>query len=174
MQIDSPNAVLALAGASGVTAHLFLYRHGEWDLQAPWIVVSYAALLFGAIAVEHLKRLEIAAPRHWAATVVGCHILGIYGSILVYRAFFHRLSRFPGPFLARISNFYATALSAKNLHLYEETEKLHKQYGDYVRLDTEVCPFFPVFFVSEKCELIGVSLSNDQGPRSCRLRIQTR
>ncbi|KAJ0418348.1 cytochrome P450 [Aspergillus carlsbadensis] len=54
--------------------------------------------------------------------------------MLCYRAFWHRLSSFPGPFVARLSNLYVTALSAKNLHLYEEVQRLHQQYGDYVRL----------------------------------------
>lgn len=142
MPVDSPYATFALALASGVTTHLLLYRHGEWDLQAPKIVISYAALLFAALTVEHMNVLEIAAPRQWAVGMLGCHILGVYGSILIYRAFFHRLSQFPGPFPARLSNFYVTTLSAKNFHLYEETQKLHKQYGDYVRLGTRDTSLF--------------------------------
>lgn len=61
-------------------------------------------------------------------------VAGLTLSILTYRAFFHRLNRFPGPFAARLSNFYPTYLSAKKLHLYEEVEQLHRQYGDFVRL----------------------------------------
>jgi hypothetical protein len=33
-------------------------------------------------------------------------LVGLYGSILVYRAFFHRLHHFPGPFAARLSKLY--------------------------------------------------------------------
>lgn len=73
-------------------------------------------------------------PPHWAVKVVGCHILGIYISILLYRGLFHRLLRFPGPILAKLSNFYVTSLSAKSFQLYKEVEKLHKRYGDYVRI----------------------------------------
>ncbi|KAL5337622.1 cytochrome P450 [Aspergillus crustosus] len=51
--------------------------------------------------------------------------------MLFYRAFWHRLSSFPGPFWARLTNLYVTALSAKRLRLYEEIQKLHQQYGDY-------------------------------------------
>ncbi|KAJ5308716.1 Cytochrome P450 [Penicillium antarcticum] len=54
--------------------------------------------------------------------------------MLVYRAFLHRLSRFPGPFFARLSNFYVTVLSGKKLQLCDEIQKLHHQYGDYVRV----------------------------------------
>jgi hypothetical protein len=66
-----------------------------------------------------LDNLGVAIRPNWAFKVMGCHILGIYLNMLCYRAFWHRLSGFSGPFLARLSNFYVTALLAKNLHLYE-------------------------------------------------------
>ncbi|KAL2809999.1 cytochrome P450 [Aspergillus granulosus] len=131
------DALLNLAGASGVCAHLFVYRLGEWDVKSPRLFVGYALLTMMAFYLERtavLDNLGVAIRPHWALKVVGCHILGIYLSMLCYRAFWHRLSSFPGPFLAKLSNFYVTALSAKNLHLCEEVERLHQQYGDYVRL----------------------------------------
>ena len=132
-----PNTILALAGLSGTAAHATLYRHGEWDLQTHRLIISYILILAGAIILQNsnvLDGLGVLAPPHWALKVVGCHILGIYTSILLYRAFFHRLSRFPGPFLARLSNFYVTSLSVRKMQLHREVEKLHKLYGDYVRL----------------------------------------
>ncbi|KAF7846282.1 hypothetical protein BT93_L4670 [Corymbia citriodora subsp. variegata] len=61
-------------------------------------------------------------------------LAGLTTSILVYRAAFHRLNRFPGPFAARLSNMYPTMLSARKLQLYEEVDSLHKTYGDFVRV----------------------------------------
>lgn len=128
--------VPAFAAFSGITAHLLLYRHGEWDVNAPKLVIIYIALLLVAATLDRVADntdVEL-AQRPFAAKTVGYHLLGVYCSMTFYRIFLHRLSRFPGPFLARLSNFYVTALSARKLHLYEETEKLHKKYGDYVRL----------------------------------------
>lgn len=127
----------ALAIASGVATHLLLYRFGEWDVKAPSIVRTYillSASLFYAERASLLESFAIDAPRNWAIIVTVYHILGVYASLLCYRAFWHRLCGYPGPFLARLSNFYVTSLSAKSLHLYEEVQKLHQQYGDYVRL----------------------------------------
>jgi hypothetical protein len=59
-------------------------------------------------------------------------------SILTYRAFFHRLSRFPGPFRARLSNLYATKLANKDEHMYLEVQELHRRYGDIVRIGSSV------------------------------------
>ena len=138
MEADPPNtrAVLAVAGISGISAHLFLYRHGEWDLAAPKILIFYLTLLLGAIVVDYLELIELenTTQRKVAVKSVGCHILALYSSMLIYRAFFHRLCKFPGPFLGRLSNFYVVGLSAKKVQLYEETQRLHKLYGDYIRL----------------------------------------
>ncbi|KAL3462033.1 cytochrome P450 monooxygenase [Aspergillus heterothallicus] len=138
MAAVSQNAFLVLAGITGVTTHVALYRHGEWDVAAPKVATAYILLLLGAVATDLLTQAPMNVQRdgvHFSALkAVLWHIVGIYGSMLVYRGAFHRLSEFPGPFLARLSNFYVTGLSARRLHLYEEIEKLHKQYGDYVRL----------------------------------------
>jgi hypothetical protein len=54
-------------------------------------------------------------------------------SITVYRLAFHRCRKFPGPIGAKISKFYATRLSAKNVQYYKELAKMHEDYGDFVR-----------------------------------------
>jgi hypothetical protein len=136
-QLLQMDALSTLAAASGACAHLLVFRRGEWDVQSPRIFVGYASLALIAFYLERtavLDSLGVAIRRPWALKAVGYHIIGIYLSMLCYRAFWHRLCSFPGPFLARLSNFYVTALSAKKLHLHEEVERLHHQYGDYVRL----------------------------------------
>ncbi|KAI8163313.1 Cytochrome P450 monooxygenase [Colletotrichum sp. SAR 10_71] len=54
--------------------------------------------------------------------------------MVVYRGFFHRLNRFPGPFLAKFSNLYVTARIWNRMHLHEDVKKLHEKYGDVVRI----------------------------------------
>jgi hypothetical protein len=129
-------AQLTLSGASGICIHLFLFRIGEWDLKAPLIVMVYALAFVLAISLDRFNTLPGISP----IKLLGCHVLGIYSSIIFYRAFWHRLSGFPGPFWAKLSNLYVTALSAKKLHLYEEVQKMHQQYGDYVRLGMSTSP----------------------------------
>ncbi|KAJ6133260.1 hypothetical protein N7471_008475 [Penicillium samsonianum] len=130
------NSQALLALGSGVTLHHLFYRLSEWDTRSPFLLVSYIfALVAGSVGIWLLSsRTEVVVPfspnefrRFWLY-----HILGVYSSMLVYRGFFHRLGKFPGPFLARLSNVYLTMMSSK-LHLYEEIGKLHETYGDYVR-----------------------------------------
>ncbi|KAK7738105.1 hypothetical protein SLS63_002438 [Diaporthe eres] len=55
-------------------------------------------------------------------------------SIVVYRVGFHRLNRFPGPLLARVSNFYIAGVAFRRHKEYFELDKLHQKYGDVVRI----------------------------------------
>lgn len=129
MPITSTANLLALL--SGVSSHLFIFRVGEWDGAAPFIFV-YHLLIFGVAGKLSYSHLDVAL-----ADSVTCflyYLAGLYTSMLLYRAFFHPLSKYPGPFLARLSNFYITYRALKKIHLFEEVDKLHAQYGDYVRI----------------------------------------
>lgn len=66
--------------------------------------------------------------------LVGSLIFGIYISMVVYRVGFHRLKQFPGPYLARVSNFYITGVVFGRHQEFSELNKLHKEYGDVVRI----------------------------------------
>jgi hypothetical protein len=128
-----------LALASGVLVHICVFRHGEWDTKSPAIVLAYlvitlaGTLRFNASSIANNEGSDILSTDF--LRLMGYHLLGLYSSIILYRGFFHRLSLsgYPGPFLARLSNFYITYLSAKALHLHDEIDILHAKYGDYVR-----------------------------------------
>lgn len=120
------------AAASGVLVHIVVFRKGEWDVASPSIFLSYFTVFAAAALASCADMMDISLLA--VSRLAVAHVVGLYTSMLVYRAFFHRLSTYPGPFLARLSNFYITALSMKKLHLYEEVQKLHAQFGDYVRL----------------------------------------
>ncbi|KAG6007056.1 hypothetical protein E4U21_006416 [Claviceps maximensis] len=125
----------------GIVLHLAVFRHGEWHLHSLNLITTALLISSGATAV-----LTILGPRdgNLAATVAanagavavvlaGC-VSGIFGSMLVYRAFMHRLGGFRGPFLARLSSFYITFRACKKHRLFEEIDQLHAQYGDIVRV----------------------------------------
>ncbi|KAI0534986.1 putative cytochrome P450 oxidoreductase [Xylaria digitata] len=125
----SPTSILA--SASGISAHLLVFRVGEWDAVSPLIFVFYLTVFLVGTFVANL---HFNIPVIEVTRLAGYHVFGLYLSMLIYRVFLHRLSKYPGPFLARVTNFYITARSLRKLHLFEEVEKLHAEYGDYVRL----------------------------------------
>ncbi|KAI9036030.1 cytochrome P450 [Aspergillus affinis] len=130
-----PSYTPSLVGAAtGIGTHVLLYRHGEWDEKAPSILFTYVLLTIFAFAPKWGEGFGLSLPCQWVGYTVFWHILGVYASMLFYRVFLHRLKHFPGPFFAKISNLYATLLAGKKMQFYTETEKLHKRFGDYVRL----------------------------------------
>ena len=153
-----------LSALGGVTAHLFVFRVGEHDVSSPSIFVGHViALASVAAASNSLYQVQFGE----VARCAGFYAAGLYTSMLLYRAFFHRLSGYPGPFLARLSNFYITARSVKKLHLFEEVQKLHAQYGDYVRLGTSSSSGSPKGFTTHCSQVLPNSPS--QTLKLCRL-----
>ncbi|RYP92929.1 hypothetical protein DL770_000979 [Monosporascus sp. CRB-9-2] len=126
----------------GIVLHLAVFRKGEWDLQAAKIAAS--AVLTYAVTTALLVLYGFPAdddgvPSPRAASGAAGELFisglaGLYGSILVYRAVFHRLRRFPGPFAARLSNFYQASLYWRTYRFHIEVQKLHQIYGDIVRI----------------------------------------
>ncbi|KAL4951186.1 cytochrome P450 [Aspergillus filifer] len=127
------------AGAflSGALLHQISFRHGEWhlyglDILGSYLALTTALLLFSKYVLNSGARAEAITPFAVLETVA-YHLAGVFTSTLVYRAFFHRLGRFPGPFAARLSGAYKVYL-ARNLRQYQEVRSLHRQYGDIVRV----------------------------------------
>ena len=134
-QIPSP--LLSTGLLSGILAHALIFRKGEWDTSSISVFLTYGSLSIAAVALQRLKfvgELDLDLPKAWGIELLMYHIIGLLGSMYIYRAFFHRLNMFPGPFWARLSSLYATRLSAKKFQLFKETARLHEKYGDYVRL----------------------------------------
>lgn len=126
---------LAAAFAVGAALQQAFLRHGEWDNYSFRLIVGAAALETLLSLLVHVRFSEppANAVQHALCWTLAA-IAGIYVSMLLYRAFFHRLRHFPGPFAARLSTFYMTYLSARRGQVYEDVRALHRKYGDYVRV----------------------------------------
>jgi hypothetical protein len=142
VKADQGVSNLVTAVLSGVALHIFVFNRGEWDIGAPKIPVSlfgvqillYLFLLFSDPQSSILTAL-------WATTKLSSVVLaGVAASILVYRAFFHRLCRFPGPFGARLSMAYTAAMFTKHPDAFNYIQGLHRQHGDFVRTGVSGTP----------------------------------
>ena len=125
----SSGALLGLV--SGIIVHLTVFRVGEWDVAAPSIVATY---FFTLTATAFISTARFQMPLSETFQATAYHFAGLIVSMLIYRGFFHRLSKYPGPFLARLTTLYITVRSVRKMHLFEEVRSLHAQYGDIVRL----------------------------------------
>ena len=125
----------------GVLSHILVFRFGEWDL-ATLKLIALFPVCFGTSTyliaqgkhpiMPHAEGLQAASAS--AASHYAYIFAGLYTSMLIYRGFFHRLSKYPGPFLARFSGLYMTIYGMRTMKTYEDVQKLHAKYGDVVRL----------------------------------------
>ncbi|KAF2134736.1 cytochrome P450 [Dothidotthia symphoricarpi CBS 119687] len=110
-------------------------RHLEIDNRGWELVFTYLGVL-ASLFVNYVTFSSLgvtsALLRTWLAG--SAFLLGLYSSMLVYRAFFHQLRRFPGPFAARLSNAYHMIIIKRtNMRYHRHVQKLHACYGDFVR-----------------------------------------
>ncbi|KAL5042261.1 hypothetical protein BDW71DRAFT_200739 [Aspergillus fruticulosus] len=122
----------------GIAIHHGLFRRNEWHTQAPHIFLFHT--------ISFLFCLTLTVISTTAIQLITGYVLGLLSSIGLYRAFFHRLNSFPGPFLARTTKLWHLwkSRSSQNHFLLAE---LQKQYGDFVRTGpSEITVFHPQVF----------------------------
>jgi tryprostatin B 6-hydroxylase len=155
LKLDSSiDSLPTWAAVLGFLTHWTYFIHGEHHMQAP----VYACLLVaGSVAIYALQ-----LPRHsynsTEATKAGLQVVATYLGVLftsmtVYRLFFHRLRRFPGPLGARISKIWHVwqVRGAQN-HLV--LDKIYHQYGTFVRTGQ---------MYSIRCQTVA-DITNNTGP----------
>ncbi|CAG8384457.1 unnamed protein product [Penicillium salamii] len=125
----------------GVLSHVSIFRTlpveeyllGTLGLSLLAVLTICLAYLFvtGFTVLQVLTRVTL---------IVSSFNVGLASSIGIYRLFFHRLHRFPGPILSKLSRFYDAYLAGKSIQYNVEIEKLHHTYGDFIRTGPrEIC-----------------------------------
>lgn len=127
--------LFAVAAGLGIVAHLCFFRRFEVDTHPLLIAVCFSA---APSAVRETLSTYFQQYAHittrTSVVTVGCFVLSLWTSMLLYRAFFHPLKTFPGPRPAKLSKIWAFVQTAKTgLKWYQVDEALHQEYGDYVR-----------------------------------------
>ncbi|QGA22244.1 hypothetical protein EYB26_009960 [Talaromyces marneffei] len=130
-------AVLATASATGIALHLFFFKIVEVDKRP----VSTTAAFIAAYPLIFITLPSISDEYNgifWrlfiSSLTWSCLVISLFSSILIYRAFFHPLKGFPGPFNARLSKFWSLKkVVDSKLRWWKILDRLHEQYGDYVR-----------------------------------------
>jgi len=114
---------VAAAVLCGIVFH-FSIRPFEFELVMFHFMAAFILSFFGMSYVFGLAKALLFATSFST---------GLLASIAMYRVFFHRCRKFPGPFAAKVSKFHAASLAAKDVKYFRELEKMHEQYGDFVR-----------------------------------------
>ena len=126
-------AQLFLSGVAGISSHIGYFIKGEHHIQAPKIFRFYlilACLIFFIEACHERKNVKTVGLR--ATSLICCYAATLFGSMITYRVFFHRLRKFPGPPMARVSKIWNVVKASKSTN-FRLMEELHDRYGDFIR-----------------------------------------
>ncbi|KAK9422879.1 hypothetical protein SUNI508_04546 [Seiridium unicorne] len=117
----------------GVLVHLGVFIRGEWHLQAPAIFVTHTGALSMLLTMEICSSTKVTVQGLLdAASPFMTYLLGLLGSITVYRLFFHRLQSVPGPRLAAFSKLWHV-WKCRDSRGHHVLESWRKKYGNIVR-----------------------------------------
>lgn len=124
------------AALLGVAFHVSVpIRHAEFEaIMMPFIGTAWTVFVILVFSLATFGELGILGALSKTVFIAVCFNTGLLLSIGVYRLFFHRLRRFPGPFAAKLTKFHAAYHAGKTAQLHRERVALHKKYGDVVRV----------------------------------------
>jgi hypothetical protein len=118
----------------GVVTHLGWFIRGEHQRYAPQLAASVPLFYISAtILLSTVLRMHALTAMATMTNLYVAFGLGLFGSMFVYRVFFHRLRKFPGPFLASVTQLYQV-WSVRHLNGYLWLDELHQKYGPVVRI----------------------------------------
>jgi hypothetical protein len=132
-----------VATAVGFLSHVGFWIHGLKDPYATQILVAHLAA-HAALSVQTVSGHGLVQGLLTSTAISASYLGALFTSIIVYRLFFHRLRKFPGPFAAKFSKLYAPWL-ARQGRLHIRHLELTQKYGDFVRTG-KAFSFSPCFF----------------------------
>ena len=127
--------VASVASLLGPLSHILLWMRLDIDSNShQLLVLANLAVLLPPIAL-YLRGITFLDAVLVTLTANICYAISLVTSIFLYRAFFHSLRRYPGPFWARISVFWKVKhFQASKFQAYKVIDNLHNTYGDIVRI----------------------------------------
>lgn len=124
---------IALALSIGITTHLAVFIRGEWHLSASHILAVYIFVFASASTLWcWFNPRDLLEYCHCACILGIAYLMGLLGSIAIYRLFFHRLRHFPGPRLAALTKLWHV-FKCRDSRNHLVLDALYKEYGTIVR-----------------------------------------
>ncbi|EME77534.1 uncharacterized protein MYCFIDRAFT_44990 [Pseudocercospora fijiensis CIRAD86] len=126
---------LILYWGLGVAAHLVYFQRYEYWRHLYTSLTAFAA----ATILSPFVLVKYAGTSLWPSAIRilifhASFLLGATSSTLFYRIFLNPLNNFPGPYFARLTDFWLAWYVGSALDQYRKLDGLHKRYGDFVRV----------------------------------------
>ena len=134
MDILKVDPLLLLASGLGIFSHHAYFIRSEHMLNIPPLLSSALLIYLTAIVFQStVLRNPVVESIIIVTKIYAAFAGGLFSSILVYRAWFHRLHSFPGPPGLKLSQLYHIWCT-RRLDRYHWIHRLHKRYGPVVRV----------------------------------------
>ena len=135
--------VYDVAAILGVLSHIVYFRRGEHHKETlPYLQLFAASIPLSALALAHFLHFTYAQALLRAPCIVASFLGGVWTSMIIYRAFFHRLNKFPGPWPLKLTKF-CQFVSTWRLDAFRRSYWQHQKFGNFVRTGRST--------VSERC-----------------------
>ncbi|KFA53843.1 hypothetical protein S40293_01616 [Stachybotrys chartarum IBT 40293] len=123
-----------LAVGAGICLHLGYFIHGEHHMYGVKYLQAFLATFLGATILQRfLYGVALASALAYSSQIIGCTLLGLYGSLIIYRLAWHPLRKFPGPIGARFSSLWFSGHVAGAV-AHHRCLELYRKYGPFVRV----------------------------------------
>ncbi|KAF1354619.1 putative cytochrome P450 monooxygenase [Delphinella strobiligena] len=124
----------ALVTGAGVASHLLYFKVGEHHLLGVRYIHAFLGVFaLAVLATTHVRQIPFGLALASTTNYAVLYLVGLYTSLLVWRAFFSPLNKFPGPYAARITKFHQ-CYTVRKFDRHHILRKLHHQYGNFVRV----------------------------------------
>jgi tryprostatin B 6-hydroxylase len=137
LDISLPQAAL-VGTIAGLSSHWLYFNRGEHHLRAGRLfVLAVSSPFLVYLALQNTTTgLTTSQLKLLSAAAVSSFFTALWGSIVTYRLFFHRLNGFPGPKPLRVSKLVHTWRLYTRRDNYKQLHEMHEEFGDFVRTGT--------------------------------------
>ncbi|PGH14218.1 hypothetical protein AJ79_03191 [Helicocarpus griseus UAMH5409] len=128
---------LAITGAIlGITSHLQVFKHGEWERHTPALAATYACAMaiLSPIATLALAETTVYKTLLLVSTFWISYLAGLFASTGLYRVYFHPLRDIPGPLAAKLTALWTVKASIPDYKFHLKVQRLHEKHGDFIRI----------------------------------------
>ncbi|KAL4999791.1 cytochrome P450 [Aspergillus recurvatus] len=128
-----PSQTAATFFVLGAASHQCI-RHGEIDNRLRPLSAFYLSTFVG-LYVCYIRIFPLSWPRALGGTILAASSfnLGLFISIIIYRAFLHRLRHFPGSWMAKMTRISTALRTVERTQYHLDLREMHRKYGDFVR-----------------------------------------
>lgn len=123
-----------VAALFGVLSHLLYFIRGEHHTKAILMFKLFVLVpLTMWVVLVHFFYFSLVQGGLLSCSVIAAYLGAMFSSMIIYRSFFHRLHRFPGPPLVKTSKL-VHFLSLRKLDNFRKLNRWHQKYGNFVRI----------------------------------------